>query len=169
MPGAEGTRFGDRARSAQVVRSQRRQVRPGAILFSIKRRTCPGRGQLSLEVSLGPDRQIIGAHGCQGTAFSSGAVWHVFIREKPGRALVQLSGCCRLNQVVKDSTRFRLASTDCVSGRTPRARMRQLEDRWLPQPRVLHPWPSVRFDAIHPRQEPHAVVPLVGISAGGIG
>ena len=34
---------------------------------------------------------------------------------------------------------------------------------------VVHPWPSVRFDAIHPRQEPHAVVPLVGISAGGIG
>jgi group II intron reverse transcriptase/maturase len=31
------------------------------------------------------------------------------------------------------------------------ARMRQLEVRWLPQPRVLHPWPSVRFDAIHPR------------------
>jgi hypothetical protein len=31
------------------------------------------------------------------------------------------------------------------------ARMRQLEDRWLPQPRVLHPWPSIRFDAIHPR------------------
>lgn len=31
------------------------------------------------------------------------------------------------------------------------ARLRQLEGRWLPQPRVLHPWPSVRFDAIHPR------------------
>ena len=31
------------------------------------------------------------------------------------------------------------------------ARLRQLEARWLPQPRVLHPWPSVRFDAIHPR------------------
>lgn len=30
-------------------------------------------------------------------------------------------------------------------------RMHQLEDRWLPQPRVLHPWPRVRFDAIHPR------------------
>jgi len=30
-------------------------------------------------------------------------------------------------------------------------RMQQLEERWLPQPRVLHPWPRVRFDAIHPR------------------
>ena len=29
-------------------------------------------------------------------------------------------------------------------------------------PRVLHPWPRVRFDATHPRYEPHAVVPLVG-------
>jgi RNA-directed DNA polymerase len=30
-------------------------------------------------------------------------------------------------------------------------RMRQLLDRWLPTPRVLHPYPSVRFDATHPR------------------
>jgi RNA-directed DNA polymerase len=31
------------------------------------------------------------------------------------------------------------------------ARMVRLVDRWLPQPRVLHPYPRVRFDAIHPR------------------
>jgi RNA-directed DNA polymerase len=31
------------------------------------------------------------------------------------------------------------------------ARMARLADRWLPQPRVLHPYPRVRFDAIHPR------------------
>jgi RNA-directed DNA polymerase len=31
------------------------------------------------------------------------------------------------------------------------ARMRQLEARWIPQPRVLHPWPKDRFDATHPR------------------
>jgi hypothetical protein len=31
------------------------------------------------------------------------------------------------------------------------ARMEQLEARWLPKPRILHPWPSVRFDATHPR------------------
>src|SRR5216683_2241940 len=30
-------------------------------------------------------------------------------------------------------------------------RMRRLADRWLPQPRVLHPYPRVRFDAIYPR------------------
>lgn len=30
-------------------------------------------------------------------------------------------------------------------------RMGQLLDRWIPLPRVTHPWPSVRFDAIHPR------------------
>jgi RNA-directed DNA polymerase len=30
-------------------------------------------------------------------------------------------------------------------------RMQCLADRWLPKPRVLHPYPSVRFDAIHPR------------------
>ena len=31
------------------------------------------------------------------------------------------------------------------------ARMRRLEERWVPGPRVLHPYPGVRFDAIHPR------------------
>ena len=31
------------------------------------------------------------------------------------------------------------------------ARMQKLADRWIPQPRVLHPYPRVRFDAIHPR------------------
>jgi RNA-directed DNA polymerase len=30
------------------------------------------------------------------------------------------------------------------------AKMRKLADRWIPQPRVLHPYPRVRFDAIHP-------------------
>jgi group II intron reverse transcriptase/maturase len=26
-------------------------------------------------------------------------------------------------------------------------RMRRLAERWLPQPRILHPWPTLRFDA----------------------
>jgi RNA-directed DNA polymerase len=30
-------------------------------------------------------------------------------------------------------------------------RMRKLVDDWLPQPRILHPWPDVRFDVRHPR------------------
>jgi RNA-directed DNA polymerase len=46
-------------------------------------------------------------------------------------------------------------------------RMHRLVDRWLPTPRVLHPYPDVRFDARHPRQEPSAVVPHAGICAGG--
>ncbi len=32
-------------------------------------------------------------------------------------------------------------------GRITRKRIYRLADRWLPQPRILHPWPSVRFDA----------------------
>jgi len=30
-------------------------------------------------------------------------------------------------------------------------RMQTLADRWLPRPRVLHPYPGVRFDATHPK------------------
>jgi RNA-directed DNA polymerase len=42
-------------------------------------------------------------------------------------------------------------------------RLQRLVKRWLPIPRVLHPYPSDRFDARYPRQEPSAVVPLAGI------
>lgn len=35
--------------------------------------------------------------------------------------------------------------------RMPWERFGPLVDRWLPHPRVLHPWPNVRFDARHPR------------------
>jgi hypothetical protein len=30
-------------------------------------------------------------------------------------------------------------------------RVTRLVDDWLPQPRILHPWPDVRFDVRHPR------------------
>ena len=36
-------------------------------------------------------------------------------------------------------------------GRVTAARMARLYDRWLPRPRLMHPYPSVRFDATHPR------------------
>jgi RNA-directed DNA polymerase len=40
--------------------------------------------------------------------------------------------------------------------RTPRDRMRQLADAFLPTPRILHPWPEARFLVNHPRWEPSA-------------
>ena len=35
-------------------------------------------------------------------------------------------------------------------------RMASIADDWLPQPRILHPWPSQRFAVKHPRWEPDA-------------
>ncbi len=46
-------------------------------------------------------------------------------------------------------------------------RMNRYVDRWLPAPRILHPWPDARFDARHPRQEPSALAVHAGICAGG--
>jgi len=43
----------------------------------------------------------------------------------------------------------------------------RLAAEWLPRARVLHPWPNVRFDATHPRQEPGARIVHAGICAGG--
>jgi hypothetical protein len=45
--------------------------------------------------------------------------------------------------------------------------MLKLADEWLPQPRILHPWPNQRFAVTHPRWEPYAGKPHVRICAGG--
>jgi RNA-directed DNA polymerase len=46
-------------------------------------------------------------------------------------------------------------------------RMKTIADRYLPRPRVLHPWPEQRFLVSHPRWEPGAVAPHAGFCAGG--
>ena len=48
------------------------------------------------------------------------------------------------------------------------AAMYRLADRWLPSPRILHPWPIQRFAVKHPRWEPGAGNPPSGICAGGV-
>jgi RNA-directed DNA polymerase len=46
-------------------------------------------------------------------------------------------------------------------------RITKLANAWLPQPRILHPWPNQRFAVTHPRWEPYAGKPHVRICAGG--
>ena len=51
--------------------------------------------------------------------------------------------------------------------RTTWKRMTKLADEWLPKPRILHPWPTTRFVARHPRWEPYAGKSHVRFCAGG--
>jgi group II intron reverse transcriptase/maturase len=46
-------------------------------------------------------------------------------------------------------------------------RIAKLADDFLPQPRILHPWPSQRFAVRHPRWGPYAGKPHVRRCAGG--
>jgi group II intron reverse transcriptase/maturase len=46
-------------------------------------------------------------------------------------------------------------------------RMHRLAAAWLPQPRILHPYPDKRFAVMHPRWEPCAGIPPARIWAGG--
>ena len=46
-------------------------------------------------------------------------------------------------------------------------RIGRLADRWLPPPRILHPWPNNPLCRHHPRQEPSALAAPAGICAGG--
>lgn len=50
---------------------------------------------------------------------------------------------------------------DALSRRSQRGkvtweRMTKIANDWLPQPRILHPWPGQRFNVKHPRWEPSA-------------
>jgi len=46
-------------------------------------------------------------------------------------------------------------------------RIKRLAQDWLPKPRILHPWPSIRFAVTHPRWEPYALIGPVRFCAGG--
>jgi hypothetical protein len=45
------------------------------------------------------------------------------------------------------------------------ARLNRLVERWIPAPRVLHPYPITRFTATHPRWKPYARVTHVRFCA----
>lgn len=51
--------------------------------------------------------------------------------------------------------------------RTTWGDMDRLAARFLPRPRITHPWPEQRFRVKHPRWEPYAGIPPVRICAGG--
>ncbi len=51
--------------------------------------------------------------------------------------------------------------------RTSWERITVLADRWLPKPRITHPWPGARFAVKYPRWEPYAGIPPVRFCAGG--
>src|ERR1700730_3625518 len=46
-------------------------------------------------------------------------------------------------------------------------KINRVKDRWLPPPRILHPWPELRFAVTHPRWEPYARIGHVRFCAGG--
>jgi RNA-directed DNA polymerase len=51
--------------------------------------------------------------------------------------------------------------------RTTPEKLAKVASKWLPFPRILHPWPNQRFAVKHPRWEPSAGIPLARICAGG--
>jgi hypothetical protein len=51
--------------------------------------------------------------------------------------------------------------------RTNWQRIERLAELWLPPPRILHPWPELRFAVTHPRWEPYARIGHVRFCAGG--
>ena len=54
-------------------------------------------------------------------------------------------------------------------GRITWKRMRRLAARWLPQPRILHPWPDRALRRQNPREEPSALTRTLGSVRGAAG
>ena len=50
---------------------------------------------------------------------------------------------------------------------SPWTRITKIAADWLPQPRILHPWPQQRFAVTHPRWEPSARIGPARICAWG--
>jgi len=51
---------------------------------------------------------------------------------------------------------YRVLSRRSQRSRLSMDRLNRIIDRWIPVPRVLHPYPMQRFDASHPRRERYA-------------
>jgi RNA-directed DNA polymerase len=51
--------------------------------------------------------------------------------------------------------------------RTTWERIKKIASDYLPQPKILHPWPQQRFAVTHPRWEPRAGIPLARFCEGG--
>jgi hypothetical protein len=49
-------------------------------------------------------------------------------------------------------------ASNSQKGRTTWNRIKKLADDFLPQARILHPWPHARFAVKHPRWEPSALI-----------
>jgi RNA-directed DNA polymerase len=87
---------------------------------------------------------------------------HLAYYAVPGNTDAGQEFCTQVNRHWHRALRRRSQRTN-----TTWERMQRLVRRWLPTPRVLHPYPEKRFDTRHLRQEPSAVVPHAGICAGG--
>ena len=57
---------------------------------------------------------------------------------------------------------LRRSQKDCMSWQ----RIERLANDFLPKPRIVHPWPDVRFAVTHPRWEPYARMGHVRVPAG---
>jgi len=66
-------------------------------------------------------------------------------------------------RAIKEALQRRRSQRD----RTSWTRMCVLARRWLPNARIIHPWPFARFTVIHPRWEPGARIGHAGFCAGG--
>ena len=71
---------------------------------------------------------------------------HLAYYAVPGNTNAVAAFCAQVVRLWYQALRRRSQRT-----KTDWARMRRIVKRWLPTPRVLHPWPVLRFDAKHPR------------------
>ena len=133
--------------------------------FLLKRRSCVKRRQATLQaVKAGLRRRMHQPIAQQGQWLGQVVRGYFAYHAVPGN-IAALTAFRHYVTVLWRRTLRRRSQKDALSW----PRIARLAARWLPRPRVLHPWPNARFAVKHPRQEPYAGIPLVRICAGGAG
>jgi RNA-directed DNA polymerase len=151
----EKTRLIEFGRIAAENRKRRRQTGnlhlPGLHLHL--QQNPPGQIPDQTEVPTGPHAGEVASHQT-GTAAAHASA------DSPAGTMAE-AGRHRLLQLPRGADKR--SNTD----RVPFPRHQRLADDWLPKPRILHPWPEMRFAVRHPRWEPYARIGPVRICAGG--
>src|SRR5438128_176653 len=104
-----------------------------------------------------------------GRPSAEGGVRRTPSRARVSRGLERARRAAQLNKEERFTTLLHHVDVDLrrsQKDRTTRTAINRLVARWLPKPRITHPWPEQRFAVTHPRWEPDARIGHIRFCAG---
>ena len=132
--------------------------------FQIKRKTRRDRMRAKLKADQGGDATAeASAYPRAGEVVEAGPHWLFCV----SRRADQQPDACDIPLSESSTSGDARCGGEARRDRTTWRRMAKLAEDWLPRPRILHPWPRLRFAVKHPRWEPNAGIGPARFCAGG--